>query len=74
MKRTVLLFCLLPLMAFPQGKNDSILIRSLFTEVLTNGKCYQNLEYLCKKIGSRMSGTREAQLAVEYTGKLMREM
>ncbi len=51
--------------------SDSLKIRQIFDEALVNGKSYQNLEYLCKKIGSRLSGSAGAAKAVDYTKKLM---
>lgn len=50
---------------------DSVLIRKFYDEALVNGKSYQNLEYLCKKIGPRLSGSANAQKAIEWTKKLM---
>ncbi|MXV13944.1 M20/M25/M40 family metallo-hydrolase [Hufsiella ginkgonis] len=50
---------------------DSVMFRKLFDEALVNGNSYQNLEYLCKKIGPRLSGSANAQKAVEWTKKLM---
>ena len=50
---------------------DSLFIRKLYDEALANGHSYQNLEYLCKKIGPRLSGSANAQKAVEWAKKLM---
>ncbi|MDF3077801.1 MAG: family metallo-hydrolase [Sphingobacteriaceae bacterium] len=52
-------------------KQDSIMLRKIFDEALVNGKSYQNLEYLCKKIGPRLSGSANAQKAVDWTKQLM---
>ena len=52
-------------------QNDSITIRKIYTEVLTNGKCYQTLDYLCNKIGQRLSGSDNAAKAVSYTAQQM---
>ncbi len=51
--------------------NDSLKLRQLFDEALVNGKSYKNLEYLCKNIGPRLSGSTGAAKAVDYTKKLM---
>ena len=61
---------LIGLSATAQNK-DSVMMRRLFDEALVNGKSYKNLEYLCKKIGPRLSGSSNAQKAVEWTKKLM---
>lgn len=54
-------------------QNDSIIIRQIFDEVLTNGKCYEWLDYLANQIGGRLSGSPEAAAAVEYTRQVMLE-
>lgn len=51
--------------------SDSIMIRKIYDEALANGHAYKNLEYLCKKIGPRLSGSVNAQKSVEWTKKLM---
>jgi carboxypeptidase Q len=50
---------------------DSLMMRKLFDEALVNGQCYENLRYLCKKIGPRLSGSAGAQKSVEWSKKLM---
>ncbi|OWY24957.1 peptidase M28 family protein [Sphingobacteriales bacterium UPWRP_1] len=41
-------------------------VKTLFNHILTNGKCYTDLEYLCKRIGGRLSGSPQAAAAVEW--------
>ena len=50
---------------------DSLMIRKIYDEELVNGQCYANLHYLCKNIGQRISGSANAQKAVEWGKKLM---
>ncbi len=50
---------------------DSLMIRKIYDEELVNGQCYQNLRFLCKQIGPRLSGSPNAQKAVEWGKKLM---
>ncbi len=50
---------------------DSLMLRKIYDEELVNGQCYQNLHYLCKNIGQRLSGSANAQKAVEWSKKLM---
>jgi len=50
---------------------DSVMIRKIYDEELVNGQCYGNLHYLCKNIGQRLSGSANAQKAVEWGQKLM---
>ena len=53
--------------------SDSLIIRKIYDEALGKGQAYKNLEYLCKKIGPRLSGSQNAQKAVEWTKKLMED-
>lgn len=52
---------------------DSLTIRKIYDEALINGHTYQNLEFLCKKIGPRLSGSANAEKAVNWTKKLMED-
>ncbi len=45
---------------------DSVVIRRLFDEALTNGKSYENLRVLCKQVGPRLSGSPQGAKAVEW--------
>jgi carboxypeptidase Q len=54
-----------------QAQTDSIMMRKIFDEALVNGQCYENLRYLCKKIGPRLSGSAGAQKSVDWSKKLM---
>lgn len=70
--RNLLFVCLmtLSLSGFTQS-SDSVVIRGLFDETLANHEMYENLRYICKKIGPRLSGSAGAEQAVKYTQKLM---
>jgi hypothetical protein len=52
---------------------DSIMLKKISDNVMLKGECYKNLEYLCKKIGNRISGSENAQKAVDYTFKLLKD-
>src|SRR3982750_1223729 len=65
------IFCL-PLWCLAQSE-DSIMIKKIADEVLTNGKAYENLRFLCKKVGPRLSGSPQAQKAVEATARMLKE-
>ncbi len=56
---------------FAQTLPDSVFIRKIFDEALTNGQSYKNLEYLSNSIGGRLSGSPEAEKAVQWSKKLM---
>jgi hypothetical protein len=50
-----------------QNQQDSLTIRKLYDLSLLQGQSYSWLEHLSNKIGGRLSGSLEAQRAVEYT-------
>ncbi|RCL71169.1 MAG: peptidase M28 family protein, partial [Flavobacteriales bacterium] len=54
-------------------KSDSVIIRELYNMALSEGESYENLRYLCKEIGARITGSTEAQMAVEWGQKIMTE-
>ncbi|MBM3399235.1 MAG: M20/M25/M40 family metallo-hydrolase [Bacteroidetes bacterium] len=49
---------------------DSAFFRKVFNEALENGQAYARLGELCKTIGSRLSGSPQAEMAVAW-GKQM---
>ena len=52
---------------------DSIMIRSIANNILLKGKAYDDLRFLCKNVGARLSGSPNAQKAVEATAKMLQE-
>lgn len=52
---------------------DSVTLRKLYDFYLTKSKCYSNLEYLTTKIGGRISGSPQAEQAVQWAKKAMYE-
>ncbi len=52
---------------------DSVIIRRIADDILKNGKAYEDLRYLCKEIGPRLSGSVNAQKSVEATARMLRE-
>ena len=62
----------LSLTAFAQ-QEDSIAIKKIANEILINGTAYENLRYLCKKIGPRLSGSIQAEKAVYATVKMLKD-
>ena len=71
LKLTVLLLSLFIFNTLSVKAQDSLMIRKVYDEALVNGKCYDNLHYLCKNIGPRLSGSANAQKAVDWGKKLM---
>ncbi|MFM7217830.1 MAG: M20/M25/M40 family metallo-hydrolase [Bacteroidota bacterium] len=74
-RTSLLVFGLLVLAsaARSQSVNDSVALRSIYTEVLSNSPSYEWLRDLCTSIGGRLSGSPEAERAVEWTRKRMLE-
>ncbi|MEJ7694231.1 M28 family peptidase [Daejeonella sp.] len=62
--------CATSLMA--QG-SDSVMLRQFYNVALEEGHSYENLRHLCKQIGPRLSGSKNAQKAVEWSKKLMED-
>lgn len=52
---------------------DSAALRNIYTYHLTKSNSYENLRYLCKKIGGRISGSPQAAKAVEWAAKAMKD-
>ncbi len=70
---TILLFCSLLLNIEAQNL-DSLMLRKIFTEALTHGESYKNLEFLCAKIGGRLSGSENAAKAVDYVESILKKL
>ena len=45
------------------AQNDSVFIRQIYNEALSNGNSYEDLRSLCKDIGARITGSAEAAMA-----------
>jgi len=56
------------------SKTDTMMVRNFFNDALSSRKAYNDLEFLCKKIGGRISGSVEAAAAVEFTHQIMLQM
>lgn len=64
-KKIIILFLTLAL--FIHAQDDATQIKSIYSTSLINGKSYDWLRYLSNEIGGRLSGSLNAELAVEYT-------
>jgi len=64
-RKILLLAIILPFFSFAQN-NDSLIIRQIYDEALVNGKAYSWLEHMCVTIGPRLSGSTNANKAVDY--------
>ncbi len=66
----VLFLVMSPRQASTQN-TDSITIRNIFTYALEQGKSYERLRYLSQDIGNRLSGSANADKAVQWGLKTM---
>ncbi|MCU7552375.1 M20/M25/M40 family metallo-hydrolase [Chitinophagaceae bacterium LB-8] len=60
-----------PLFLGAQTREETI--KKIYHEVLNNSPVYENLRFLCKKIGNRITGSPQAAAAVEFTHQLMQD-
>lgn len=56
-----------------QSKEDSIQFNKISTEILNNGKGYEELRDLTKNIGKRLSGSEAYEKSVQWAAKELRE-
>ena len=63
MSRLLLLALSLPFIAQAQVNQDSITIKKMADEIMTNGKAYDLLRELTKNIGGRLAGSPQQQNA-----------
>jgi hypothetical protein len=67
MKKVLLLALLLASTPFFSQSDDEKQIKAIYDKALTDGQAYEWLDYLSNQIGGRLSGSVQAQQAVEYT-------
>ena len=51
---------------------DSLFLRAIYNEALSEGEAYENLRTLTKDIGHRLSGSNSAAQAMEWGAEVMR--
>lgn len=66
MRKISIIFFFIALVSFGQ-KSDKQQLKAIYDAALTQGKGYDWLNYLSNQIGGRLSGSIQAQQAVEYT-------
>ena len=73
--RKIFLFLLLVIVGgtTQAQKEDSVFIKKISDEILLNGKAYENLRYLTKQIGGRLSGSSGMVKAEVWGLKTMQE-
>lgn len=60
-------------MAGVAQQNDAAVVKKIADEVMRNSTAYENLRYLTKQIGPRLSGSANARKAVEATARMLKE-
>lgn len=77
MKKFFFIIIVLPLVLYSQNhssyEKDKQIIQGFYNEALTQKTAYEDLRYLCKKIGHRLSGSVGAAKAVQWTSKRLKE-
>ncbi|MBS1776976.1 MAG: M20/M25/M40 family metallo-hydrolase [Bacteroidetes bacterium] len=48
------------------AQSDSLIFRQLANQIMLHGNCYDDLRYLCKKIGNRISGSESCLKAINW--------
>ena len=66
MRNLLHLITLLSTFCFGQNA-DSTFLRNIYNEALSNGRAYEDLRSLCKDVGPRLSGSSEAEMAVQWS-------
>ena len=64
-KITLLLVLFSTILSFAQS--DDATVKTIYSKSLTNGKAYVWLDHLSNQIGGRLSGSSNADKAVQYT-------
>lgn len=67
MKKLLILFMVLAIHVNYGQTSDEEQLKKIFDASLTEGKAYEWLNYLSNQIGGRLSGSVQAQQAIEYT-------
>ena len=75
MKRTfcLIIVCLSFFQIMAQN-TDSVFIRHIFSNTLSDNTSYENLRYLCKTIGGRIGGSEQANKATLWAKQVFQEM
>jgi hypothetical protein len=72
-KLIVILYCTIAVLTANGQQSDSLFVRSIFNELMSNSHAYDNLRIICKEIGPRLSGSESAAKAVLATAKMLKQ-
>lgn len=68
---TISLFCWAGSLSAQRIDQDSTFIRKIYDEALGNGEAHENLRFLCKEIGHRLSGSPQLDEAIAWGASLL---
>ena len=71
MKNLIITIILILITNSVVAQTDEIIIQNIYQEQLNNSPIYENLRYLTKEIGHRMSGSPQLTASLEFAQKLM---
>ena len=71
MKNLIITITLILITNSVVAQTDEIIIQKIYHEQLNNSPIYENLRYLTKEIGNRLSGSQQLAASVDYTRQLM---
>ena len=57
-----------------KAQSDEAILKTVYETSLTNGNSYEWLDYLSNTIGGRLSGSTNAELAVQYTKRELEKL
>ena len=66
-KFTLFLLLFVVYFSYAQQQRDSLMLKSIYKTALLNGQAYDWLDYLTNQIGGRLSGSLNAERAVEWS-------
>ncbi|MEP6948133.1 MAG: M20/M25/M40 family metallo-hydrolase [Ginsengibacter sp.] len=73
MKKNVVVFLLFCISSAGYSQNrDSVLVKKIVDETMTNGTAYTNLRMLCRQVGPRLSGSLNHYKAVLLTREMLK--
>lgn len=55
------------------AQSDSVMLKRFSDEIMLRSTAYENLRFLCKQVGPRLSGSPQAQQSVEATARMLKE-
>lgn len=73
MKKLILLPLFLGGILFSQQKQDSTMFRKIAYDVMNDGTAYENLRFLTKNIGNRLSGSESYEKATDWAMETLKE-